>query len=157
MIEVEVDRGASRYAKRGSLKRALDHLVTHRYSNPCCDSCIRAKMRHFKTKKGAFKRKLTKFGDLITFDFVDMGKATEMGWRDHKELLVIIRDRYTGMERKVICAYSDSALSFKAAMNEMGIPLDKSLLEEVSGTALPNGTTCSFLILRPHAFCVRGC
>lgn len=114
-------------------------------------------MRHFKTKKGAFKRKLTKFGDLITFDFVDMGKATEMGWRDHKELLVIIRDRYTGMERKVICAYSDSALSFKAAMNEMGIPLDKSLLEEVSGTALPNGTTCSFLILRPHAFCVRGC
>lgn len=56
-------------------------------------------MRHFKTRKGAFKRKLTKFGDLITFDFVDMGKATEMGWRDHKELLVIIRDRYTGMDR----------------------------------------------------------
>ena len=80
-------------------------------------------MRHFKTRKGAFKRKLTKFGDLITFDFVDMGKATEM----HKELLVLIRDRYTDMERKAICAYSDSALSFKAAMNEMGIPLDKSL------------------------------
>ncbi len=95
LIEVEVERGESRYAKPGVLKReakTLDHLMTHRYSNPFCDSCIRAKMRHFKTRKGAFKRKLSKFGDLITFDFVDMGKATEMGWRDHKELLVI-RDR----------------------------------------------------------------
>ena len=72
-----------------------------------------------------------------------------MGWRDHKELLVI-RDRYSGMvlgspvpdkstetvvltikkfvgERKVTCAYSDSAPSFEAAMNKLGIPLDKSL------------------------------
>ena len=152
LIEVEVERGESRYAKPGTLKReakTLDHLMTHRYSNPFCDSCIRAKMRHFKTRKGAFKRKLSKFGDLIAFDFVDMGKATEMGWRDHKELLVI-RDRYSGMvlgspvpdkstetvvlaikkfvgERKVVCAYSDSAPSFEAAMNELGIPLDKSL------------------------------
>ena len=136
MIEVDVERGESRYAKPGTLKReakTLDHLMTHRYSNPYCNSCMRAKMRHFKTRKGAFKRKLSKFGDLITFDFVDMGKATEMGWREHKELLVI-RDRYTGMvlgspvpdkstetvirvikkfigERKVSCAYSDSAPS----------------------------------------------
>ena len=53
-------------------------------------------MRQFKTKKGALQRPLSKFGDLITLDFVHMGKATEMGWRDHKELLVI-RDRFTGM------------------------------------------------------------
>ena len=151
-IEVDVERGESRYAKPGTLKReakTLDHLMTHRYSNPYCESCMRAKMRHFKTRKGAFKRKLSKFGDLITFDFVDMGKATEMGWREHKELLVI-RDRYTGMvlgspvpdkstetvirvikrfigERKVTCAYSDSAPSFEAAMRELGIPLDRSL------------------------------
>ena len=151
-IEVDVAHGESRYAKPGTLKReakTLDHLMTHRYSNPYCDSCIRAKMRHFKTRKGAFKRKLSKFGDLITFDFVDMGKATEMGWRDHKELLVV-RDRYTGMvlgspvpdkltetvvavikkfigDRKVICGYSDSAPSFISAMGELGIPLDNSL------------------------------
>ena len=96
MIEVNVERGESRYAKPGTLKReakTLDHLMAHRYSNPYCESCMRAKMRHFKTRKGAFKRKLSKFG---TFDFVDMGKATEMGWREHKELLVI-RDRYTGI------------------------------------------------------------
>lgn len=152
MIEVDVEKGESRYAKPGTLKReakTLDHLMTHRYSNPYCDSCMKAKMRHFKTRKGAFKRKLSKFGDLITFDFVDLGKVTDMGWREHKELLVI-RDRYTGMvlgspvpdkstatvvgvikrfigERKVTCAYSDSAPSFEAAMRELGIPLDKSL------------------------------
>ena len=30
-------------------------------------------------------------------------------------------------ERKVTCAYSDSAPSFEAAMSELGIPLDNSL------------------------------
>lgn len=34
------------------------------------------------------------------------------------------------MERKVICAYSDSALSFKAAMHEMGIPPWKKFQEQ---------------------------
>ena len=85
LIEVDVDRGASRYAKPGTPKtkaKTLDHFMSHRFSNPFCDSCIRAKMKHFKTRKGSFKRKLSRFGDLITFDFVDMGKATEMGWRD---------------------------------------------------------------------------
>ena len=114
-------------------------------------------MRHFKTRKNAFKRKLSKFGDLITFDFVDMGKALEVGWREHKELLVI-RDRFTGMvlgspvpdkssetvvrvirsfigDRKILCAYSDNAPSFEAAMRELGIPLDFSLPEEASLTA----------------------
>ena len=67
-----------------------------------------------------------------------MEKATNMGWRDHKELLVI-RDRYTGTvpgppvpdksietvvamgtkrfigERKVVCAYSGNAPSLEAA------------------------------------------
>ena len=30
-------------------------------------------------------------------------------------------------KRKVTCAYSNSVPSFKAAINELGIPLDKSL------------------------------
>ena len=65
-----VEHGESRYAKPGTFKReakSLDHLMTHRYSNPYCESCIRAKMRHFKTRKGSFKRNLSNFGDLITF------------------------------------------------------------------------------------------
>ena len=78
-----------------------------------------------------------------------MGKALEVGWREHKELLVI-RDRFTGMvlgspvpdkssetvvrvirsfigDRKIVCAYSDNAPSFEAAMRELGVPLDFSL------------------------------
>ncbi len=37
LIEVEVERGSSRCAKPGTLKREakmLDHFMTHRYSNP---------------------------------------------------------------------------------------------------------------------------
>ena len=29
-------------------------------ANPYCDACVRAKMRHFKTKRGAFKQQLKK-------------------------------------------------------------------------------------------------
>ena len=61
-------------SKRGTLKheaRTLEHLLTHRYKNPYCNSCVRAKMKHHKTYRGAFRRKLTKFGDLITFDLID--------------------------------------------------------------------------------------
>ncbi len=42
------------------------------------------------------------------------------------ETVVLAIKRFVG-ERKVTCAYSDSAPSFEAAMNELGIPLDKSL------------------------------
>ena len=113
-------------------------------------------MRHFKTRKNAFKRKLSKFGDLITFDFVDMGKALEVGWRERKELLVI-RER-SGMvlgspvpdkssetvvrvirsfigDRKIVCAYSDNAPSFEAAMRELGVHLTSHFPEEALLTA----------------------
>ena len=62
-IEVDVVEGEPRVAKRGTLKReanSLNHKLTHRYKNPYCDSCIRAKMKHFKTRRGAYKRKLKK-------------------------------------------------------------------------------------------------
>ena len=58
-IEVDVVEGESRVAKRGTLKReanSSNHKLTHRYKNPYCDSCIRAKMKHFKTRRGAYKR-----------------------------------------------------------------------------------------------------
>ena len=51
-----------RLSKRGTLKheaRTLWHLLTHRYKNPYCNSCVRAKMKHHKTYRGAFRRKLT--------------------------------------------------------------------------------------------------
>ena len=62
-------------------------------------------MKHFKTHRGAFKRVLKKWGDLITFDFADLERSNYLGVLNERELLVI-RDRFTGiiqaypMERK---------------------------------------------------------
>ena len=36
-------------------------------------------MKHFRTERGAFKRELKSWRDLITFDFLDMRKAADMG------------------------------------------------------------------------------
>ena len=98
-IDVDDPEAGVRLSKGGTLKheaRTLEHLLTHRYKNPYCNSCVRAKMKHHKTFRGAFRRKLTKFGDLITFDFMDTRKTTKLGYDTVKEILVI-RDRYTGI------------------------------------------------------------
>ena len=65
VIDVDEEDGGVRLSKRGTLKneaRSKLHLLTHRYKNPYCESCVRAKMKHRKTFRGAFQRKLTKFG-----------------------------------------------------------------------------------------------
>ena len=49
-IEVDVYEGSSIKRKVGVLKRdanSIAHLLTHRYRNPFCESCVKAKMRHF--------------------------------------------------------------------------------------------------------------
>ena len=151
-IEVDVVEGESRVAKRGTLKReanSLNHKLTHRYKNPYCDSCIRAKMKHFKTRRGSYKRELKKFGDLITFDAFDTSKVHDDVLVLEKEVLVV-RDCFTGIigaypsdrmakddvvravkqfigAKKVRQAYSDHAPQFIEAMNEMKIPIDHSL------------------------------
>ena len=64
IIDVDEEDGSVRLSKRGTLKnesRTKAHLLTHRYKNPYCESCVRAKMKHRKTFRGAFQRKLTKF------------------------------------------------------------------------------------------------
>ncbi len=99
MIEVDVHEGEQRMAKPGALKaeaKTIAHLLTHRYRNPFCQSCVRAKMKHFRTHRGAFKRELKKWGDPITFDFADMEWTNYMGIPEDRELLVI-RDRFTGV------------------------------------------------------------
>ena len=151
-IEVDVVEGESRVAKRGTLKReanSLKHKLTHRCKNPYCDSCIRAKMKHFKTRRGSYKRELKKFGDLITFDAVDTSKVHDDVLVLEKEVLVG-RDCFTGIigaypsdrmskddvvravkqfigAKKVRQAYFDHAPQFIEAMNEMKIPIDHSL------------------------------
>ena len=82
--------------RRGTLEseaRTIQHLLTQPYKNPYCESCIRAKMRHYKTHRGAFKRKLKAFGDLVTFDFIDTQRIMDQGIHTDREIFVI-RDRY---------------------------------------------------------------
>ena len=152
LIEVDVHEGEQRMAKPGVLKaeaKTIAHLLTHRYRNPYCQSCVRAKMKHFRTHRGAFKRELKKWGDLITFDFADLEWTNYMGIPDDRELLVI-RDRFTGViqafplkgktteeivssikrftgNRKVALAFSDQAPQFVKACRELRITLDTSV------------------------------
>ena len=94
-IEVDVYEGSSIKRKVGVLKRDADsiaHLLTHRYRNPFCESCVKAKMRHFRSRTGAFKREVKTFGDLVTFDFVTASGDHEVEGR----YALIIRDIYTG-------------------------------------------------------------
>ena len=151
VIDVDEEDGGVRLSKRGTLKneaRSKVHLLTHRYKNPYCESCVRAKMKHRKTFRGAFQRKLTKFVDLVTFDYVDNRRSAEQDFGDDKTIFVI-RDRYTGMlqsypsarkdtdaviravkqfmgRRKIREAYSDDAPQFDKAMKILKIPMDTS-------------------------------
>ena len=137
-----------RKKKRGTLKgeaRSMKDLLTHKYKN-YCDSCVRAKMKHFKTHRGAFKPKLKQFGDLVTFDYMDVDKSIDYKFMTEKEILVI-RDRFTGIiwaypsvrketedavnafehymgRRKIRKAYSDKARQFGPAMAERQKPND---------------------------------
>ena len=55
VIDVDEEDGGVRLSKRGTLKndaRSKTHLLTHRYKNPYCESCVRAKMKHRKTFRG---------------------------------------------------------------------------------------------------------
>ena len=99
-IEVDVYEGSSIKRKVGVLKKdanSITHLLTHRYRNPFCESCVKAKMRHFRSRTGAFKREVKTFGDLVTFDFVTASGDHEVEGR----YALIIRDIYTG----IIMAY----------------------------------------------------
>eukprot|EP00435_Cladocopium_sp_Y103_P031553 s503_g8.t1 len=98
-LDAPDDDGNPELRRRGTLKaeaRELKHLLTYRYKNPYCDACVRAKMKYYKSYRGAFKRKLKKFGDLITFDFVDTSRVHDKGLLLENEVL-IVRDRYTGL------------------------------------------------------------
>ena len=132
VIDVDEEDGGVRLSKRGTLKneaRSKVHLLTHRYKNPYCESCVRAKMKHRKTFRGAFQRKLTKFGDLITFDYVDNRRIAEQDYGDDKTIFVI-RDRYTGCfsltllpERTLMQSYGRSNSSWAVVRFEKHIPM----------------------------------
>ena len=171
VIDVDEEDGGVRLSKRGTLKneaRSKTHLLTHRYKNPYCESCVRAKMKHRKTFRGAFQRKLTKFGDLVTFDYVDNRRIAEQDYGDDRTIFVI-RDRYTGIiqaypsarkdtdaviqavkqfmgRRKIREAYSDDAPQFNKAMKALKIPMDTSLAGKTKHNSLAERTNQFVLV-----------
>ena len=52
IIDVDEEDGEPRLSKRGALKHeAKEHLLTHRFKNPYCESCVRAKMNKNETSE----------------------------------------------------------------------------------------------------------
>ena len=184
VIDVDEEDGEPRLSKRGALKheaKSKDHLLTHRFKNPYCESCVRAKMKHRKTFRGALQRKLTKFGDLVTFDYVGNRQIYEHDYGVEKTIFVI-RDRYTGviqaypsakkdqeavkravkqfMGRKIREAYSDMAPQFIEAMKALKIPMDHSLAGKTKHNSLAKrhnqfllvATTTCWKLAFIHAF-----
>ena len=137
----------------------LTHLLTHRYRNPFCESCVKAKMRHFRSKSGAFQREVKTFGDLITFDLVEAAGDAE----NNDKCVMIIRDIYTGIimgypsgrkntvtvinsrkhfagRRKIKQVYLDDAPEFTNACSELKIPHDLSLPGKKQNNSLAERT-----------------
>ena len=160
-IEVDIYEGASKKKRIGTLKddaNTLTHLLTHRCRNPFCESCVKAKMRHFRSKSGAFQREVKTFGDFITFDLVEASGDA----KNNDKYVMIIQDIYTGIimgypigrkntvtvtnsikhfagRRKIKQVYSDDAPEFINACSELKIPHDLSL----PGKKLPNARISS--------------
>ena len=61
-------KGHQSRGKRGVLNKNANSVahLPRRYRNPFCESCVKAKMRHFRSRTGAFKREVKTFGDLVT-------------------------------------------------------------------------------------------
>ena len=165
-IEVDIYEGASMKKRIGTLKddakndaNTLTHLLTHRYRNPFCESCVKAKMRHFRSKSGAFQREVKTFGDLITFDLVEAAGDAE----NNDKYVMIIRDIYTGIimcypigrkntvtainsiqhfagRRKSKQVYSDDAPEFINACSELKIPHALSLPGKTQDNSLAERT-----------------
>ena len=87
-VEVDVYEGSSIKRKVGVLKKDADSIATHRYRNPFCESCVKAKIRHFRSRT----KERSRFGDLVTFDIMTASGDHEVEGR----YALIIRDIYTG-------------------------------------------------------------
>ena len=69
-----------------------EHLLFHKPFNPFCDGCNAAKMRDVQHFKGAFDRKQTFWGELLTCDHID--SRSNVGLLGDKQAL-IIKDLYS--------------------------------------------------------------
>ena len=59
VVLVDENNGAPVKVPKRKLKEeavSMAHLISHRFKNPYCQACVRGKIRHLYTKKGAFQR-----------------------------------------------------------------------------------------------------
>ena len=148
-IEVDIYEGASIKKRIGTLKddaNTLTHLLTHRYRTPFCESCVKAKMRHFRPKSGAFQREVKTFGDLVTFHLVEAAGDAE----NNDKYVMIIRDpigrknavtvinsiKHFAGRRKIKQVYSDDTPEFINVCSELKIPHDLSLAGKKQNNSL---------------------
>ena len=71
VVLVDENNGAPVKMPKRKLKEeavSVAHLISHRFKNPYCQACVRGKMRHLYTRKGAFQRELKECGDVVTLD-----------------------------------------------------------------------------------------
>ena len=106
LSETEVADPTAEYneVEKKSLREAaltIEHKLTHRVKNVFCDSCVRGIMKNKRTKVGAFDRKLTHWGQLLTSDHVDSKTKKQVGLDGEKEAFVT-KDMFSGL----ICLYA---------------------------------------------------
>ena len=149
-IEVDIYEGASIKKRIGTLKddaNTLTHLLTHRYRNQFSESCVKAKMRHFRCKSGAFQSEVKTFGDLITFDLQEIPRTmTSTSWSFEIYILAsswatqLVDQQHFAGRRKIKQAYSDDAPEFINACSDLKIPHDLSLPGKKQNNSLAERT-----------------
>ena len=130
---------------------SLHHLLTHLPKNPYCVSCQQAKMRQRYYHRGAFKRELDQFGEIITCDHV-VTPSMRMQGLGGERFGLSVRDLSTGLislypqiskgseettqalkefagRKRIHNIYSDNAKELVSAAFKMGVEHHASLQE----------------------------
>ncbi len=125
---------------------SLEHKLSHLPKNPYCQSCTMGKMKEMYSKRGAFKRELTQWGEVITCDHVFSDSPNALGLNGETESFVI-KDLWSGLlhsfpvkskaatyvvqsiqqfvgTRKVQTLYSDNAREFIGSATELMMARD---------------------------------
>ena len=150
VVLVDENNGAPVKVPKRKLKEeavSMAHLISHRFKNPYCQACVRGKMRHLYTKKGAFQRELKEWGDVVTLDFVFPEDQMD---DDFVVKMLTVKDIYTNFigaypvdtrsevnvrnalkffvgDRKIKLLYGDNAEEFERAAETLEIPFDNSV------------------------------
>ena len=150
VVLVDENNGAPVKVPKRKLKEeavSMAHLISHRFKNPYCQACVRGKMRHLYTKKGAFQRELKEWGDVVTLDFVFPEDQMD---DDFVMKMLTVKDIFTNFigaypvdtrsevnvrnslkffagDRKIKLLYGDNAEEFEKAAETLEIPFDNSV------------------------------